>query len=69
MLGLSTIIIAQRLSLIRLADFIVVIEEGQVMDIGMHKELTASDGLYTKLLRCEEVARLPRRMSVRNYNE
>nr|GEZ40636.1 P-glycoprotein 20 isoform 1 [Tanacetum cinerariifolium]GEZ47072.1 P-glycoprotein 20 isoform 1 [Tanacetum cinerariifolium] len=61
MLGHSTIIITRRLFLIRLADFIIVIEEGQLMDIGMHDELTALNGLYTEILRCEEAARLPRR--------
>ncbi|PWA75902.1 AAA+ ATPase domain-containing protein [Artemisia annua] len=69
MLGRSTIIIARRLSLIRNADFIAVMEEGQLMEIGTHDELIASDGLYAELLRCEEAAKLPRRMPVRNYNE
>ena len=61
MLGRSTIIIARRLSLIRNADFIAVMEEGQLMEIGTHDELIASDGLYAELLRCEEAAKLPRR--------
>ncbi|KAI7738182.1 hypothetical protein M8C21_030661 [Ambrosia artemisiifolia] len=67
MLGRSTIIIARRLSLIRNADFIAVMEEGQLMEIGTHDELIASDGLYAELLRCEEAAKLPRRMPVRTY--
>ncbi|KAJ9540044.1 hypothetical protein OSB04_026550 [Centaurea solstitialis] len=69
MLGRSTIIIARRLSLIRNADFIAVMEDGQLMEIGTHEELIASDGLYAELLRCEEAAKLPRRMPVRTYNE
>ncbi|XP_024972602.1 ABC transporter B family member 6 [Cynara cardunculus var. scolymus] len=69
MLGRSTIIIARRLSLIRNADFIAVMEDGQLMEIGTHDELIASDGLYAELLRCEEAAKLPRRMPVRTYNE
>ncbi|XP_076888466.1 ABC transporter B family member 6-like [Bidens hawaiensis] len=67
MLGCSTIIIARRLSLIRNADFIAVMEEGQLMEIGAHDELIASDGLYAELLRCEEAAKLPRRMPARTY--
>ncbi|KAM0043247.1 putative ABC-type xenobiotic transporter [Helianthus debilis subsp. tardiflorus] len=68
MLGRSTIIIARRLSLIRNADFIAVMEEGQLMEIGTHDELIASDGLYAELLRCEEAAKLPRRMPARTYD-
>ncbi|XP_076911745.1 ABC transporter B family member 6-like [Bidens hawaiensis] len=68
MLGRSTVIIARRLSLIKNADFIAVMEDGQLMEIGTHDELVASDGLYAELLRCEEAAKLPRRMPVRNYS-
>ncbi|MFS8012661.1 putative ABC-type xenobiotic transporter [Helianthus anomalus] len=69
MLGRSTIIIARRLSLIKNADFIAVMEDGQLMEIGTHDELIASDGLYAELLRCEEAAKLPRRMPARTYSE
>ncbi|KAI4348113.1 hypothetical protein L6164_008874 [Bauhinia variegata] len=69
MLGRSTIIIARRLSLIRNADFIAVMEEGQLVEMGTHDELLNLDGLYAELLRCEEAAKLPKRMPVRNYKE
>ncbi|XVF23820.1 hypothetical protein REPUB_Repub13aG0072500 [Reevesia pubescens] len=69
MLGRSTIIIARRLSLIRNADYIAVMEEGQLVEMGTHDELLALDGLYAELLKCEEAAKLPRRMPVRNYKE
>ncbi|KAL5986120.1 ABC transporter B member 20 [Asimina triloba] len=69
MLGRSTIIIARRLSLIRNADFIAVMEEGQLVEMGAHDELLARDGLYAELLRCEEAAKLSKRMPRRNYKE
>ncbi|XP_010534476.1 PREDICTED: ABC transporter B family member 20 [Tarenaya hassleriana] len=69
MLGRSTIIIARRLSLIRNADYIAVMEEGQLVEMGTHDELINLDGLYAELLKCEEAAKLPRRMPVRNYKE
>ncbi|KAL5733304.1 hypothetical protein ACOSP7_032647 [Xanthoceras sorbifolium] len=69
MLGRSTIIIARRLSLIRNADYIAVMEEGQLVEMGTHDELLTLDGLYAELLKCEEAAKLPRRMPIRNYKE
>ena len=61
MLGRSTIIIARRLSLIRHADYIAVMEEGQLVEMGTHEELLNLDGLYAELLKCEEAAKLPKR--------
>lgn len=61
MLGRSTIIIARRLSLIRNADYIAVMEEGQLVEMGTHDELLSLDGLYAELLKCEEASKLPRR--------
>ncbi|KAG8053754.1 hypothetical protein GUJ93_ZPchr0001g29853 [Zizania palustris] len=69
MLGRSTIIIARRLSLIRNADYIAVMEEGQLVEMGTHDELLNLDGLYAELLRCEEAAKLPKRTPIRNYKE
>lgn len=69
MLGRSTIIIARRLSLIRNADYIAVMEEGQLVEMGTHDELLSLDGLYAELLKCEEASKLPRRMPARNYKE
>ncbi|KAK9169269.1 hypothetical protein Syun_001409 [Stephania yunnanensis] len=69
MLGRSTIIIARRLSLIRNADYIAVMEEGQLVEMGTHDELITLDGLYAELLRCEEAAKLPKRTPIRNYKE
>ena len=61
MLGRSTIIIARQLSLIRNADYIAVMEEGQLVEMGTHDELLSLDGLYTELLRCEEATKPPKR--------
>ncbi|KAF7147339.1 hypothetical protein RHSIM_Rhsim03G0127200 [Rhododendron simsii] len=67
MLGRSTIIIARRLSLIRNADYIAVMEEGQLVEMGTHDELITLDGLYAELLKCEEAAKLPRRLSPKYF--
>ncbi|XP_019101245.1 PREDICTED: ABC transporter B family member 6-like [Camelina sativa] len=69
MLGRSTIIIARRLSLIRNADYIAVMEEGQLLEMGTHDELINLGNLYAELLKCEEATKLPRRMPVRNYKD
>ncbi|KAA8549709.1 hypothetical protein F0562_001273 [Nyssa sinensis] len=69
MLGRSTIIIARRLSLIRNADYIAVMEEGQLVEMGTHDELLSLDGLYAELLRCEEAVKLPKRTPTKNYEE
>ncbi|KAI4370622.1 hypothetical protein MLD38_018956 [Melastoma candidum] len=67
MLGRSTIIIARRLSLIKNADYIAVMEEGQLVEMGTHEELVTLDGLYAELLKCEEATKLPKRMPLKNY--
>lgn len=45
----TTLVIAHRLSTIRRADVIVVMERGQIIEIGNHAELLARDGQYRKL--------------------
>ena len=47
--GRTSIIIAHRLSTIRNADYIAVIEHGEIAERGSHGELMAKNGLYAKL--------------------
>ena len=46
----TTVVIAHRLSTVRNADLIVVMDSGRVMETGTHAELLAQGGLYTKLV-------------------
>jgi len=49
MQGRTTLVIAHRLSTVERADKIVVLENGQIVEQGTHRELLSIDGYYSKL--------------------
>lgn len=53
--GRTTIIIAHRLSTIKNADKIVVIDNGEIIDIGEYNELINKNSLFAKLVESQEI--------------
>ena len=53
--GRTTIIIAHRLSTVKSADDIVVIEQGQIVEKGSHNELMQKEGVYASLVHTQEL--------------
>jgi ATP-binding cassette subfamily B protein len=51
--GRTSIVIAHRLSTILNADKVIVLDAGQIVEMGTHSELLAADGLYGELYRTQ----------------
>jgi ATP-binding cassette subfamily B protein len=57
--GKTTIAIAHRLSTLRNADKLVILEEGQIVEEGSHSELLEKDGVYANLVKMQtEIAKV-----------
>ncbi|KAI4453854.1 atp-binding cassette sub-family b [Holotrichia oblita] len=54
--GRTTIAIAHRLSTLRNADRLVVVEKGSIAEVGTHAELEANQGIYYNLLQIQKKA-------------
>ena len=50
MAGRTSLIISHRVSAVREADLILVLEQGQVAERGTHEELIEAGGVYARLL-------------------
>lgn len=57
--GRTTFAIAHRLSTLKNADRLIVIEEGKVAECGSHDELMLSKGIYYELVKAQDVKMLP----------
>ncbi len=68
MLNRTSFVIAHRLSTVRRADLIIVLDEGRVMEQGRHEELLArADSLYAKLYSLQLFDRSETEMAARSF--
>jgi subfamily B ATP-binding cassette protein MsbA len=59
MAGRTTIVIAHRLSTVKDADRIYVIDKGRVVETGTHGSLVRHNGLYARLAKAQDLDQLP----------
>jgi len=59
MKGKTSFIIAQRLSTIKNADEILVLDNGEIIELGTHKELMAKDTLYRRIYETQFLEKAP----------
>ena len=56
MAGRTTLIIAHRISTVRDADQIAVLDEGRLVELGTHEQLIGRNGLYADMCRRQDLS-------------
>jgi len=69
MKGRTSFVIAQRLSTVRMADFIIVMEDGKIAAAGRHDELLVRSNLYAEICREQLVSAEAQSVQVENETE
>jgi subfamily B ATP-binding cassette protein MsbA len=64
--GRTTILIAHRLSTVKNADRLYVIEKGRVVETGAHAELVRAGGLYARLAKAQDLDHVPEAPALEN---